>query len=222
LSLFYLDRISVKTETHILLENLTLSFNSNKIIGITGPSGIGKTTFLKLFNRLWEPSSGTIYYREKPINTWDTTILRREVSLLFQEPALFGQKVKDDLFYPFSLSRFSENPPKEEELIKALEIMSFSPSYLEKNSSELSGGEKQRIALIRSLLLKPKVLLLDEPTSALDEDLSKELITKIHNIHPPELILFISHDPVLTEKANNVYLFQDKKLVQKEGVFHGS
>ncbi len=217
MSLFQLEGVSIKIQDQLVLEKTDLTISPDNIIGISGPSGGGKTTFLKIFNRLWEPTTGKVYFEGKPLTGLEHTLLRREVILLFQEPLLFGPSIQDDLLYPFSLSRFQQEPPGEKLLKKTLEAMSLPLSYLEKDSSELSGGEKQRVAIARSLLLKPKVLLLDEPTSALDRDLSDSLLDCILHVHNPRLILFISHDQKLLARASSHLRLEDHKL-EKMGV----
>jgi len=217
MSIFKLEEVSIKIEEKVVLEKTNLELPRNKIIGISGPSGGGKTTFLKIFNRLWEPTTGKVFYQEQPLENYDHTSLRREVILLFQEPLLFGPKVRDDLLYPFSFSRFNQEHPEEKALEKALQVMSLTKNYLAKNSSELSGGEKQRVAIARSLLLKPKVLLLDEPTSALDQDLSISILDCILNIHKPELVLFISHDQKLISQADIHFRLENQNLHRMEG-----
>ncbi len=217
MSIFKMQEVSIIIEDRTILEKTSLEIPPDNIIGISGPSGAGKTTFLKIFNRLWEPATGEIFFEGKPITSIEHTLLRREVVLLFQEPLLFGPRVKDDLLFPFSLPRFKQNPPARSMLEKALQAMSLPVSYLGKNSSELSGGEKQRIAIARSLLLQPKVLLLDEPTSALDQELSDSLLDCIFQIHTPRLVMFISHDPKLLQQADVHYRLQNHQL-KKGGI----
>lgn len=215
MSLFRFQDVSIIINQQAILEETTMQFRENEIVGISGPSGTGKTTFLKIFNRLWEPSSGRVYYQDQPLENYDHTCLRREVILLFQEPLLFGPRVRDDLLYPFTLPRFQEEPPTDKTLIQSLEIMELAPSFIEKNSSELSGGEKQRIALARSLLLQPRVLLLDEPTSALDQELTSSLLDRIKAIHNPSLMIYISHDPELLNQADVHYQLENRRLQKR-------
>ncbi len=216
MAIFQLESVSIKIQNQPVLEKTDLTISRDNIIGISGPSGAGKTTFLKIFNRLWEPTTGEVLFEGKPLTSLEHTQLRREVILLFQEPLLFGPLVRDDLLYPFSLPRFKQAPPGEKSLQKTLQAMSLPSSYLEKNSSELSGGEKQRVAIARSLLLKPKVLLLDEPTSALDQDLSDSLLDCILHVHNPQLIIFISHDQKLLAGANSHFRLENHKLKKME------
>ncbi len=215
MSLFRFEDVSIIIDQQTILEKTTMQFSENETVGISGPSGTGKTTFLKIFNRLWEPSSGRVYYKDQPLENWDHTGLRREVMLLFQEPLLFGPRVRDDLLYPFTLPRFQQEPPPEKTLIESLEVMELAPSFIEKNSSELSGGEKQRVALARSLLLQPRVLLLDEPTSALDQELTNSLLDRIKAIHSPSLMIFISHDPRLLDQSDIHYQLENQRLQKR-------
>lgn len=102
-------------------------------------------------------------------------IYRREVSYCFQQPVLFGQTVQDNLQFPFTIRQLAFDQSK---ALKALESVHLAPTFLSKKITELSGGEKQRVALIRNLLFEPKVLLLDEISAGLDTE-TKAIVNKL-------------------------------------------
>ncbi len=147
MSIYEFQKVEVQNNGQVILKNINLEINSGQHIAITGPSGSGKTTFLKLFNRLIEPSSGSIVFEGNPLGDMDHTHLRRQAVMVFQEPILIEEIVSQDFLYPFNLRRFAERTPSEKELFKALEAVSLPPSFLNRSSKELSGGEKQRVAL---------------------------------------------------------------------------
>jgi len=159
------DLRNVRYKNILYIERLYLP--ANKITCITGESGSGKTTLLKLLNNLISSDSGEILYKGRNIEDLDPVQLRREVVLLPQTPVTFPGTIKDNLLIG---RQFSEKPPvKNDELAALLGKVRLSKN-LSSSAAELSGGEKQRLALCRVLLMEPDVLLLDEPTSALDDD----------------------------------------------------
>lgn len=225
MNVFQLQGVSVVEFGTTILTDLNLSIESRSKVGISGPSGSGKTTLLKLFNRLQEPSTGTVYYEGQPLKDYDHTLLRREIAFVHQEPLLFSGRVQDDLLYPFSLSRFQQQSPSSEAIHQALEIMHLTPSILNQSITNLSGGEKQRVALVRALLLQPKVLLLDEPTSALDEDMAGDILSRLLHEHSFSAILYITHSQRLLTLAQRQIKLEHGRLEyieKKEGSIHDS
>jgi putative ABC transport system ATP-binding protein len=130
---------------------------------LLGPSGSGKSSLLRLLNRLSDPDSGTIEFEGEDVRAIDVLDLRRRAVLVPQLPAPLPGTVADNVRYGPSL--FDGNPDVESCLNRA----GLDSAYAEREASELSVGEQQRVMLARALALDPEVLLLDEPTSALDE-----------------------------------------------------
>ena len=130
---------------------------------LLGPSGSGKSSLLRLLNRLSDPDSGTIEFEGEDVRAIDVLDLRRRAVLVPQLPAPLPGTVADNVRYGPSL--FDANPDVESCLNRA----GLDSAYAEREASELSVGEQQRVMLARALALDPEVLLLDEPTSALDE-----------------------------------------------------
>ncbi|XP_071696340.1 ABC transporter I family member 17-like isoform X2 [Rutidosis leptorrhynchoides] len=148
-----------------ILENVSLEIPKGQIMGIIGPSGSGKSTLLRSLNRLWEPPSGTVFLDGKDITGIDVLELRRKVGMLFQLPVLFEGTVADNIRYGPQLKG---KKLRDEEVHKLLTFADLDSSFFNKQGSELSVGQAQRVALARTLANEPEVLLLDEPTSALD------------------------------------------------------
>ncbi|KAI3673675.1 hypothetical protein L6452_39799 [Arctium lappa] len=149
----------------MILQNVSLEIPKGKIMGIIGPSGSGKSTLLRALNRLWEPPSGTVFLDGIDITGVDVLELRRKVGMLFQLPVLFQGTVADNIRYGPQLKG---KKLKDEQVYKLLKIADLDSSFFDKQGSELSVGQAQRVALARTLANEPEVLLLDEPTSALD------------------------------------------------------
>jgi putative ABC transport system ATP-binding protein len=158
---------------------------------IVGPSGVGKSTLLRLLNRLADPSRGEISYRGRPITTYEPLALRREVSLVPQLPALLEGAVESNLQYAADLA--GEPLDIEETLARA----GLDPSFAARDVAKLSVGEQQRAMLARALAQRPAVLLLDEPTSALDHaarDAVEATLARLRSESNLSLVL-VSHDP---------------------------
>lgn len=163
--LLLLDRVSFKPGDTYILKEITFQLNKGEKTVLTGPSGSGKSTLLQLMAYLLTPTEGRIRYKGQPVEEIESTSYRKKVSYVSQNAQLFDQTVRDNLVFPYHIREesFSEEKAKE-----SLEKVCLPDSYIDKSIEELSGGEKQRIALIRHLLFDPDILLLDEVTSSLD------------------------------------------------------
>lgn len=168
--------VSYQSNNKIIIQNINVKIEHKDFVTICGPSGSGKSTFLKLCCHLICPTGGEIYYNGQNFMDYCPIELRSNIGFCSQNPVLFGNIVMDNLSYPFLIRKL----PVKAELIKSLlDTFGLSEEILKQDIMRLSGGEKQRIALIRTLLLNPKVLLLDEVTSALD----------IHNTETVERVI---------------------------------
>lgn len=167
--MFILKNVTYKDILHIPY----LQIQKETITCIIGESGSGKSTLLRMLNDLQSPTSGTIEYNGKPISDYPPIQLRRDVVMLGQTPPIFDGTVKDNLLMGL---RLSEKPsPSDDTLQNALTTVSLNKN-LEDNAASLSGGEKQRLAFARIILMDPPVYLLDEPTSALDSDTERRVM----------------------------------------------
>ena len=162
-----------------IVNDISLDVQRGELLGVVGASGSGKSSFLRLLNRLDEPTSGTVFldgqdYRQIPPRT-----LRQRVGMVTQRPFLFPGDVASNL--RFGPAQRGETLP-DSEIASLLERVGL-PGFASRNVANLSGGEQQRVSLARALANRPEVLLLDEPTSALDEQAKvgvEELIRKLH------------------------------------------
>lgn len=170
-----------------------------KINFITGASGSGKSTFLKLLNHTISPTSGKLFYNGIPIETYDPIALRRQVSLVSQDPFLFEESIRDNFKIFYSLRGVSM---PEKDYIDYIADLCCVNVPLDQSSTTLSGGERQRVYISIFLSLCPKVILLDEPTSALDEKNSYKLIENITTFCKKKEIdiVIVSHDRNIVEE----------------------
>ncbi|KIC86557.1 iron efflux ABC transporter ATP-binding subunit FetA [Pantoea agglomerans] len=186
-----------------LLKPVSLQLYQGDYVLLTGPSGSGKSTFLKILASLITPTSGQIFFRNSEITTLKAETYRQQVSYCFQTPQLFGQTVYDNLALPWQIRR---QKPQRDKLVAALESVNLSPDMLNKPVEQLSGGEKQRVGLLRNLQFMPEVLLLDEVTSALDEENRLSVLSLINRISAEEkvAVVRISHDVNDIQQAEQV------------------
>ena len=186
-----------------LLKPVSLQLYQGDCVLLTGPSGSGKSTFLKILASLITPTSGQLFFRNSDITTLRAEAYRQQVSYCFQTPQLFGQTVYDNLALPWQIRR---QKPQRDKLVAALESVNLSPDMLNKPVEQLSGGEKQRVGLLRNLQFMPEVLLLDEVTSALDEENRLSVLSLINRIAAEEkvAVVRISHDVNDIQQAEQV------------------
>ncbi len=164
------------------VDSISYVFNKGCVYNIVGPSGAGKSSFLRLLNRLDDPIDGEVLFYGEPLMSYPPTVLRKKVAMLFQTPYLFPGTVKDNFEYCVSLR-------SDDMVVSNLSRVGLKPEFADKDADCLSVGERQRVAIARSLILEPDVLLLDEPTSALDPASTKKI---------EELILTLSAELCLT------------------------
>ena len=165
MSILSLTDISYQVEQRLILNKVNLEVQAGDFLTLTGPSGGGKSTLLKIIASLISPSEGEIIFQGLNQRDYEITTYRQLVSYCFQQPSLFGQTVADNLQFPFVIRNEASSQVQIEQ---ALTKVNLPTSYLNKNITELSGGEKQRVALLRNTMFLPKILLLDEVTVGLD------------------------------------------------------
>lgn len=159
-----LRHVHAERDGRAVLRGVELEVRRGELVLLLGASGSGKSTLLRLLNRLEEPSAGDIYFRGAPLTSYEPRALRRSVALLMQTPILFPGSVRENL----SMVPHGYAPASEQRMLEEIQSLGLAEALLEREATQLSGGEKQRVSLARSLLCDPEILLLDEPTSALD------------------------------------------------------
>ncbi|HDR04825.1 MAG TPA: ATP-binding cassette domain-containing protein [Candidatus Marinimicrobia bacterium] len=208
--LFELKNITLRSNGQTILNNVNLEINEGEFILISGVSGSGKSSLLRLFNRLDSPSSGEIYFKGKQLSTIQILELRLQVGMLFQKAAIFPGTVKDNLM---PLASEKEKNQTKDKMLHLLREMNLSQTLLDEDMSVLSGGEQQRISLARVLLNQPEVLLLDEPSSALDPENTRLIFENLEYLNQNKglSIVLVSHN----EAAQN--LKGIRKLIMENG-----
>lgn len=160
----------------VLLDNVRLALASGEIVDIGGPSGSGKTTFLRAIARLLPGAIGNLSLHGVPAADIAAGEWRQRVTLLPQKAALRPGTVRENLLLPWSLkSRSAQTPPADEVLLASLADVALSDIALDRDVSRLSVGQAARLALARTVLTSPDVLLLDEPDAALDDESARHV-----------------------------------------------
>jgi ABC transporter, ATP-binding protein len=200
-----------------ILKDISLNIESGDFISVVGPSGSGKSTLLKLCAHLISPTSGNITFNGRDFSDISSIDLRRNITYCFQTPYLFGKTVMENIEFPYTIRNMKINLTRINSLFAMFQM---SEDYLQRDVQNLSGGEKQRIALIRSLVFVPKILLLDEVTSALDAD-NKSVVEKVISSVNDEgsTVLWITHDTEQSRKyADKVLAIDSGKIKSFEEV----
>ncbi|MEG1003742.1 MAG: ATP-binding cassette domain-containing protein [Clostridium sp.] len=200
MSILKLNNIHYKLENTDILKNINLEVNEGDCVSLIGSSGSGKSTLLKICSSLISQTSGDILFNSKDFYDYDVIMLRREISYCVQMPILFGDTVLDNLKFPFEIRKKDFD---EDRVISLLNEFNLSKDYLNKDINSLSGGEKQRVSLIRNLIFLPKILLLDEATSALDPENSILVEGIIKNLNDKGItVLWVTHN---IEQSSSIF-----------------
>ena len=198
----------------VIVDDASLEVHAGEIVGVLGPSGSGKSSLLRLLNRLDEPTSGTVFLENTDYRMVAPSELRRSVGMVMQRPYLFPGSVAENVTFGPKQRAEQIAGDKISELIGEVGLA----GYESRDVSKLSGGEAQRVSLARALANSPRVLLLDEPTSALD-DASKNgiesLMTKI--VRDKQLAcLLVTHDHGQAGRMANRILYMDRGRVSEQ------
>jgi putative ABC transport system ATP-binding protein len=199
-----------ETRGQILLHAASMSIHAGERIAITGPSGSGKSVFMRALALLDPLDGGDVHWRGKRIARGRIPQYRRHVAYIRQRPALLDGTVEDNLRYPYTLRAYRDVRFERERAAALASQAGRASDFLDRFASELSGGEAQIAALIRVLQLEPDVLLLDEPTASLDPDSAlaiEDLVRAWFDAAPhARAWLWVSHDPAQSARVNNRHL----------------
>jgi putative ABC transport system ATP-binding protein len=177
-----------------ILKDLTFTVASGSLITIIGPSGSGKSTLLGLLNRMSSPERGSLSYQGTPLDEWDVLALRRQVRMVFQTPTMLPGTVRDNLTAALPPKKGElPDPDRAHDLIRSLGL---EPEMLERQATDLSGGQKARVALGRALYDRPRVLLCDELTASLDPESTRliEELVLTYQKQEDATCLWVTHD----------------------------
>jgi putative ABC transport system ATP-binding protein len=192
-----------------LVNDVTVELYKRELVAVVGPSGSGKSSFLRLLNRLDEPTSGTVYFEGADYRQIPPRELRRKLGLVTQRAFLFPGTVRENLEYGPRQRGTALTADDVDQLLHQVGL----PGFAERNGANLSGGEAQRVSLARSLANEPAVLLLDEPTSALDQESKLSIESLIQQIREQRQLtcMLVTHD------VEQAYRMADRAMILEAG-----
>lgn len=195
--------LSIAYDGHTLFEDVSFEVPPHRTYCISGPSGCGKSSLFKAILGFVRPKTGEINIDGQPLDEKSVWHVRQKIAYVSQEPVLGSRNVLEAVHLPFTYKSNAHLKWDRQALDALFDRFALSRKLYDKETVGLSGGEKQRIAVITALLLDRPILLLDEPASALDKNskhILKELLAEL-----PKTVVFISHEPELLDIADAEY-----------------
>ena len=214
-----IKNVSKKLGNRTILDNISLSIESGSLVVLIGSSGCGKTTTLKLINKLITPTSGEIFIDDKPLSKENTINLRRKIGYVIQNTGLFPHlTIKENIELIPRLKKEKSIEDVEKTTIDLLNMVGLNPeTYLNKYPSELSGGQQQRVGVARAFATDAEIILMDEPFSALDPITRTSLQEELFSLQEElkKTIIFVTHDMDEALKiADKICIMKDGKVAQ--------
>jgi putative ABC transport system ATP-binding protein len=209
---FKLENVSYVSGGNPVLEDINLAFERNRVTLVTGPSGSGKSTLLRLMGMLISPTSGEIFYKGKSLDEFDPSEYRSKAVMVGQKPYLVDGSVMDNLMLPFKLKHNKDRNISEETFVEYLSRIGLDRDFLSKKSKKISGGEAQRMGLVRALALNPETLLLDEPTSALDMSSEEQVVNLLRESKKVRSIVVVAHSPAYLQLADRAVVLKNGRV----------
>ena len=202
----------------IALNDISFEVEEGEFLAVIGPSGSGKSTLLHTIAGLEKPTSGKVYFYDKNIyemNKKDLTILRRQkIGIIYQFYNLIPTlNVEENILLPIELDRKKVDKDKLEDIIKFLNLENRKKHL----PNELSGGQQQKVAIGRALMIDPTIILADEPTGNLDSKSSYEIIQSLKRANKEynQTIIMITHNMEIAKEADRIISIEDGRIVNE-------
>ncbi|MGB5635031.1 MAG: ATP-binding cassette domain-containing protein [Waterburya sp.] len=217
--ILHLEHVSVQATvgSDLLLQDISFKIQPGEIVGIIGASGAGKTSLLRLLNRLISHCNGEIYVQNISVEQLTSVRLRRKIILAAQEPKLLGMNVIDALSYPLKLQQLPESEIRAQIDIWT-NLLRIPAEWSNKTELQLSLGQRQLVAIARVLMMQPEVILLDEPTSALDLGMANHLLTVLNDLNQSQnlTIMIVNHQLELIQGFCDRLLFLNQGILEED------
>ena len=211
--------VHYKIDGVAILGDLNLRVNAGEVLVLLGESGCGKTTTLKLVNRLIEPTAGCVLVEGKATTAWDAIKLRRHIGYVIQDGGLFPHfTVAENVALVLRLENW-EAAKKRDRTHEMLDLVGLDPGkFADRFPQELSGGQRQRVAIARATIMQPPLILADEPTGNLDSASGNQVIEILEHLHTAEgaTLIIVTHDPALGRRARRRIGIADGKIARDE------
>lgn len=207
------------TTARNFLTDITWSCQAGELTAVIGPSGGGKSSLIRLINRLEDPSDGQILLAGQDIRELPPPLLRQRVGMMLQKAFMFEGTVLDNLQQPFRYRKEALPGAEHPEVLRSISLARLSPDYLQRDARTLSGGEQQRVNLARALINRPELLLLDEPTSALDRPTTDSLGQTLLEICRSEglAVIMVTHDLRLARRISDQTIYLESGRIVEAG-----
>ncbi len=203
-----------------VLKGIDVSIRRGEVVSIIGPSGGGKSTFLRCLNLLEQPTDGKVFFKEQDITDkkMDTCKFRQQIGMVFQNFNVFpNMTVLENITLTPILEKKIPKAQAEAEAMALLKRVGLEDKANE-YPRKLSGGQKQRLAIVRALAMQPDVMLFDEPTSALDPEMVKEVLNVITELTKSGMtILIVTHEMGFAREVSDRVLFICDGIIKEEG-----
>ena len=203
-----------------VLKGITTEIKKGEVVSIIGPSGGGKSTFLRCLNLLEKPDGGKIFYKGQDVTSakLNTAKYRQSIGMVFQHFNVFpNMTVLDNVTLAPILEKKIPKDQAKAEAMALLERVGLGSKAAE-YPRKLSGGQKQRLAIVRALAMNPEVMLFDEPTSALDPEMVKEVLNVIRELTRSGMtILIVTHEMRFAREVSDRVLFICDGIIKEEG-----
>lgn len=215
-SILRLEQISLAAliGSDFLLRDISFEIKPKDKLAIIGASGAGKTSLLRILNRLNTPSEGKIYFQTAAWEKIPPIQLRRQIVLVTQEPKLLGMTVEEALSYPLQLQKLSTTQIRQK-IDTWSNMLHIPQEWFNKTELELSLGQRQLVAIARAIIMQPQILLLDEPTSALDIGIAHHLLSVLDHLNQTQdlTIVMVNHQFEIVENfAERILYLVDGRL----------
>ena len=201
-----------------VLENINLKIPKGKVIALVGASGSGKSTFVDLLARFYDPTEGRIIIDNRDIRTLDLSDLRSQLGIVSQEPILFHDTIYNNIL-------FGTKAKRREEVIEAAKIANAHEfimatergydSVIGERGNKLSGGQKQRLTIARAILKNPAILILDEATSALDAESEQLVQDALNKFMENRTAIVIAHRLATIQRADEILVMETGRITER-------
>jgi len=220
---FPLRRKMFRRECVRALESVSFQLTMNQTLGVVGESGSGKSTLIKILTGQMTPTSGTVDFCQRPLPEWlssNRLSFHRQIQMVFQDPISSlnpKRRIRAQLETPMRLLTDWGKETREARMKEVLDRVHMPEDSLERYPHAFSGGQAQRIAIARAILVKPRILILDEAVSALDVTVQASVLDLIRELRETEnlTLLFVSHDlTVIHQVCDDVIVMKDGGIVE--------